>query len=360
MLLRPLTVVLAAFAALNGVVAFMAWRTGLGRQPIDVQTRGIYELRLAQLEQGQGAQAAVLGDSVVFGAHLEAAKGRDWPRHALPGRLEAALRAQRQPDMRVLNLGINGVLFRELNCVVRDVLARRPELLFVNLSPRPFATDFAQEDPSSARPFVCPEPGFAVVAASAARRYVPALRYRDAWQFGWLGTTPRARARDAISSLFSVPEPAAPVLPADADQDEEEGDDAFVAGMLWRFRAAQRLNAIQVSKSHPQARELDALLTALREAPETRSVVFYLHEDESALAGQLEGERFAKQSALFAAWVRRGLAGVRHAHFVEVPSRDLTGRYVDHVHLDAAGYAKLATLLVSAVPAREADSAATH
>jgi lysophospholipase L1-like esterase len=328
---RLVALVVVAFAVVNALVAMAVRRTGLAERPIDVQTRGLYEVRLGQLER-----AALLGDSLAFGAHLAEKHGKGWPALSLAGQLEQRLHTP------VLNLGINGVLFKELGCVVHDVLARKPELLFVNVSPRPFAADFADDPQASARPFVCPDESVAGHVAAGLRALVPVLRDRDLLQLGWLGDTPRGALRAAISKPFEAPPPPA----ADAEEDE---DDAFVAGLMWRFKAAQRLNSIDVRDTHPQARELARLLAELR-AASTRVLVFYLHEDESALAGQLDVPHFHAQQASFAALVARGLGTAPRARFVEVDASELAGEYVDHVHLTARGYARLAERLTAAVP----------
>jgi len=360
MLARLLLVAFAAFVMLNGLVLAIAHGTGLGSAPSDIQTRGIYEVRLSQLHARVGESVAVIGDSVVFGGHLAEKHGAKWPTLALPGQLELELAKREHTTVSVLNLGINGLLFRELTCVVRDVLEHKPDALFINVSPRAFAADFASDEGGSARPFLCPRADFAGKAESALRSVVPALRYRDLWQFEWLSTTPRALARDQISKLFvAPPEPAQPKA-AHAADDEDEDDDAYVASLLWRFKAAQRLNSIDVRRDHPQAEELDALLTLIREANETRVVLFYLHEDEDALAGQLEVERFHAQRARFADWVKAGLGRSEHARFVQLSASDFRGQYVDHVHLTATGYEALAQRLSQTLPKREPKRAAAH
>lgn len=357
MLARLLLVAFAAFVMLNGLVLAIAQGTGLGREPIDIQTRDIYDLRLSQLRAGASENTAVVGDSVVFGAHLAEKHGAKWPALALPGQLEIELAKSQHTTVSVLNLGINGLLFRELSCVVRDVLAEKPDALFINISPRAFAADFASDEGGSARPFLCQ--GAAGKIESLVRRSIPAWRYRDLWQFEWLKTTPRALARERISALFVAPAPVAEDHPSNDDEEEEE-DDAYVASLLWRFKAAQRLNSVDVRRDHPQAKELDVLLTLIRQAYETRVVLFYLHEDEDALAGQLEIERFHAQRARFAEWVKAGLRRSEHARFVQLPASDFRGQYVDHVHLTAAGYKTLAQRLTQALPPRELKRAAAH
>ncbi len=362
MLARLVVVAFVAFVVLNGLLFAIAQGTRLGEKPVDIQTRGLYDLRLSKLKMHPGKSAAVVGDSVVFGAHLAEKHGTKWPALALPGQLEIELAKSEHSRVSVLNLGINGLLFRELNCVVRDVLAYKPDILFINVSPRAFAADFASDEGGSTRPFVCPVSNVVGQIESFGRSVVPALRYRDVWQFEWLGTTPRALARERISALFvespqpkEAPPPQAP--DEDEDEDEDAEDDAYVASLIWRFKAAQRLNSVDVRHDHPQAKELDALLTQVRRAYETRVVLFYLHEDDNALAGQLEVERFQAQRTRFAEWVSAGLEGAASTHFVQVPALDFQGEYVDHVHLTAAGYRVLARRLSQALPARETKRA---
>lgn len=336
MLARLLAVFIIGSIALNALLLVAIEQSGLAARPIDVQTRGLYEERLRQLES-----AAVVGDSLAFGGHLAEKHGSTWPSLALAGQL-----AQQLPGTpRVLNLGIDGLLFRELACVLDDVLARRTALLFVNVSPRPFAKDFeAGADPT--RSFVCARPE----GIERALRSQPALRARDLWQFGLLGSTPRAFVR----GLFATRAAAGAV-----SGEDDENDDAFVAAQLWRFRAANRLNSIDVRPEHPQAEHLDHLLAAIRTAARTRIVLFYLHEDETALAEQLDLERLSAQGARLTAWIERSLAGAPHVAFVELPAADFRGEYVDHVHLTARGYRMLAQRVIAALPDQDGRGA-TH
>ncbi len=340
MLARLLAAFVVLSVILNGLLLVALEQTDLARRPIDVQTRGLYDERLRQLEStAAGSRAVALGDSVVFGGHLAETHGSRWPAEALPAQLERQLGA-----VRVWNLGIDGLLYRELRCVLDDVLARRPAMLFVNLSPRPFAQDFATGEQEPTRAFVCAQGGVVGAAGRALRRAIPALRVRDLWQFGWLGTTPRAFLHQTASSFFAATETAS--APRD---DEAEDDDAFVAAQLWKLRAASRLSSIDVRSDHPQAASLDHLLASIRNASSTRIVVFYLHEDESALLEQLEPQRFHAQRERFSSWIARGLEGAAHARFVELPAAEFQGEYVDQVHLTATGYRRLSTRLIAAL-----------
>lgn len=349
MLSRAAAVVLVTFAALN----FAAWSLveayGLAQQPIEIQSRAAYQARLsAFFRQPARARAVVMGDSLVFGRQLEATHGASWPEHTLSARIAAA---RREPRLSALNLGINGVLFSELRCMVRDVLEQRPELLLINLSPRPFSADFRVPVARTERAFLCPAASdgrarLNELASSLSRRVVPALRDRDLIQFAWLGATPRERVLTSLDAwLAGFGRSAATV-----DEHEEEAELAEVMReMAWRAKAAARYDSIRVSQDHPQATELAGLLRLLTAQGSTRVVVFYLKENTAPLANQLDLAHYQRESAAFAELVQRQLAG-SSVRFLIVPSEPLADHFIDHIHLDAQGYELLARTLLQAVP----------
>lgn len=349
MLARAAAIVVMTFGALNLCAAWYVEAAGLAQRPLEIQTRAAYQARLSTFfERPARARCVVMGDSLILGQHLEARHGSAWPRHTLSARFAAASRGAGHYE--TLNLGVNGVLFSELRCMLRDVLARAPELLLVNLSPRPFSADFRVPASDTERAFLCPAGGGAraqlneVLAAEVASA-VPVLRFRDMVQVAWFGAPPRERALQLLdASLARLAPAAAPVEQEDEDAELAE----IMREMAWRTKAAARFDSIEVAQDHPQAAALRAMLGLLKEQRSTRVVLFYLKENIAPLERHLNVAHYQAQSERFTALVQRELAGSA-VRFVVIPSERLAQHYTDHIHLDAQGYELLARILLQAL-----------
>ncbi len=95
-------------------------------------------------------------------------------------------------------------------------------------------------------------------------------------------------------------------------------------------------------EDHPQAHALHELLRALREQDKTRVVVLYLRENLSVLGESLDAPRYEAEAQRFSTLLTAALSGAAHCTVVVAPASDYAGEYVDHIHLTAAGYARLA------------------
>ena len=321
---------IGAFLALNcGFAALIEW-SDVASHPIDVQTRAVLDARLSSFfgkTDSAAPRAVFLGDSVVFGSKLQNTHGDRWKWLTLPAQ-HAALTGDE-----TLNLGINGVLFSDLDCVAREALAHGPELLVVNVSPRPFAADFADADNTSARSFLCE----AMDVTERVGRWIPLLAYRDVWQFRWLESSPKQFLVDAL---------AARIQPTDPFEEDEEGEDSIdLDEIIWKTKASNRLNSVELSDDHPQSAHLDKLLGTLASHRSTDVVVLYLEEDTRALSDQLDIERYRVQQQRFVARLSRIAARTANITFVHAKNSDFEGLYDDHVHLTADGYTRLARIL---------------
>jgi lysophospholipase L1-like esterase len=265
---------------------------------------------------------------VVLGRKLADTEGAAWAGQTLPAQFEQLA----APDYRVLNLGINGLLFSDLECVTRDVLARGVGLLVLNVSPRPFSTDFDVPHPSSERAFLCSGPGGVPIRPATVERALPVLRYRDLLQTAFLGRSLPQVVAERLELAFR--------RPAAADDDDRELQEA-----IRRLRAAQRYNSISITPAHAQAIALDRLLRVLVEATSVPIVVFYLQENVSDIQDQLDLPHYEKERRAFIALLQRRLSGVAHVRLAIVSREDVGDAYVDQVHPSPAGYRRLAERL---------------
>src|ERR1041384_4258943 len=106
---RAVLISLLTFVALNGLLVLGVRRAALLRRPLDIQSAGLYALAVDPYFAAtpRGRRAVFVGDSVVFGGKLAETHGASWGQETLPAHFEQLA----APSYRVLNLGINGLLF---------------------------------------------------------------------------------------------------------------------------------------------------------------------------------------------------------------------------------------------------------
>ena len=148
-------------------------------------------------------------------------------------------------------------------------------------------------------------------------------------------------------------------MSTDAWEDDPE-DAAVLQDALWRIQAAQRYNAVTVDAAHPSMQALLGLLDLLRDSG-VPTLLLYSAEDTEAIAQQLDRAHYDAQRAAFIELVTQSIEGAPNLRFLAVPRTLLAGEYDDHVHLTAAGYARLAEPVLAELnellPPREAPPA---
>lgn len=328
------------FVLVNGAVGAGASAVGLGEEPADLQTANQFRARLATFfakVDGRPNVVAV-GDSLIAGSKLAESVGADWPAAALPARIEAA-----SPGLRVLNLGVEGVLFADVDCLVSELLRRPVDALVLHVNPRPFASDFAAPDAQVARAWTCREArqGPAARAVSRVADAIPVLAWRDLLQARVFGGALRARTVEAARSALT------PTPPPSAWKDDEE-DSLLLADALWKQRAAQRANSVQVRPEHPSHAALARMVERLADA-RIPAVLLYIAQDTEAIAAQLDRPHYDAQHAAFLRLVRQLVAGAPTLRFLPIERSELAGRYDDHVHLTPEGYSWLGRRIAAEV-----------
>lgn len=313
-------------------------RAALGEPPPALEQapadRAALDARMDAFFDAAPGGVVFLGDSVVRGGHLTEPAAR------LPARFAADTGA------RVLDLSVDGLLFSSLTCYVDAVLTHAPDVLVFDLSPRPLSADFGEREPCVACERAAPRPLRWLRARSAL------LGRRTELQTRLFGDTPRAWALSALEARIRPPAPGTKAPDSDsAETDAEDPEEAeIMARMAQVLKAVARLRTVAVDPARPQLAALDTLLARLAAVSgRTRIVVFTLEENVEALSPQLDADAWRRVRGEFLARLSTGLANAPNVRRVDLTAADFAGHYVDHVHLDAEGYARAAQRLAEAV-----------
>lgn len=342
--LSLLLLAFVAFAGVNVLVEIGAGAAALGERPVDLQSPNLYRARLGTFFAGEapGARRVVfVGDSLIAGRNLQEELGEAWPRSALPAATERASAGR----LRVLNLGVEGVLFGDVDCMVQELLRRGADGLVLHLNPRPFAGDFAAPGQQLARPWLCEQTAMtdAARAASEVGDRVPVVAWRDLVQHRLFGGPLRGRLVETVKGLTR---PAG--APAADGWEVDPEDAALLADASWRIAAARRYNDIEIAVSHPSHARLTVLLERLADS-RVPTVLLYVGEDTVAIAQQLDQPHYERQREAFLALVREATQDAPNLRFLPLSRDELKGLYDDHVHLKAAGYEKVADRVLTAL-----------
>lgn len=328
----PQALLLAAlgFLAVNGAVEAYARATSLHERPVDLQSPNLFRARLDGFFDGPATRSRVVfaGDSVLAGRNLRETHGAGWEQLALP----AATARASGGAVEVLNLGIEGVVWGDVECMVGELIRRGADGLVLHLNPRPFSADFDAADAQTTRRWLCDD-DWATRAEAAVGEVVPVVKWRGLLQGELFGGPLRHRSVGLVRDVVApAPEALSP---------EDAADEALLTEALFRVKAAGRYNDVAVGPEHASYRTLRRLLERLEEA-RIPAVLLYVGEDVDAIAPQLDRPHYDSQRQAFLRLLRREVEDTPTLSLLAIPREDLAGLYDDHVHLTADGYARAA------------------
>lgn len=335
--LRVLLVAVALLVLLAGfdlVLGAVANRTRLLEDVVDIQSPATLFAKIDYFSRFDGLRVVFLGDSVVYGGTLREHNDRRWRRHnparLLRNRLEAEFPGRK---VCVMNLGLNGALPADLEQVARLMRNVRVDLWLFDVNLRSFSADFASPSALLSRPWLSRldladgrfhlQPGetwserLETGLSSLLVNTSSLVRMHDFLQFRTLEGPPADRLR-ALRNRWSKP-----------DNSGLDGE------LLLLLKARQRFDSITLKPDHPQRQALERLLGGLVNRRQ-KVVVFYARENPEVLEDLIERNRYKDLTSE----LRRVVEQYPPETVAYVPGVEAIPpeSYLDHVHVDFAGY----------------------
>ena len=142
-------------AAVEGACRLLPIDRVCAEELLDIQTPDQLIAKLHYLEHFDGYKIVLLGDSVIYGGILQDFGDDQWREHALTARLQAKFAAE-FPGKKalIMNLGINGALPADIECIARLIAPCQPDLVILDTHLRPFSADFAKAGSTMVRPWL--------------------------------------------------------------------------------------------------------------------------------------------------------------------------------------------------------------
>jgi lysophospholipase L1-like esterase len=315
------------FAIFDGALTTWAWNWLAVGQVLDPESPSMLELKLDALRKHQGYRVALLGDSLALGLSLKEHGDPNWQKNGLAAALQRRLeQALPDRDVLVVNLGMNGALPKDLALVAERLAEIKPDLVVCDVGLRAFSADFAADHASLSHAWLGPQRGDAL-EGQMAQRVAGIWTYyalRDTLQQAVLSGAPKEFAKSAHARFSNWLKP----IPRDTELEE----------LQLLLLAKGRFNSIHLDDAHPQCQGLvDLLQIAGRHR--WNFLLFYARENPE-LRDQLMDPATYQQK-------REELRRLITPHLDETIryNEGETGlpaaHYLDHVHVDAQGYAQI-------------------
>jgi hypothetical protein len=345
----------AALATVEGTCRLLSFEAALAEEPLDIRTPNQLVTKLHYLENFPGYKVVLLGDSIVYGGILQDFGDAQWREHTLTPLLRAALMAEHPgKPILVMNLGINGALPADVECLAKLVVPCKPDVVIFSTHLRPFSADFAGGSQVMARPWLrdlsCDQDGtYHYCSADAS----------------WLNNTAGDwlrnhltlfRCRDTIQTLISEgpwPSRVASVRHA------LNGDDTLLQisrieqdPLILLLQFKKRFSTVNLSEDHAQTRALRNTLEYLRDQRQ-QTVVFYVKENPDQVDSVVEEDHYQRVYGQLVSLLQES-SGPRCRFVPPIP--ELEARYfLDLCHLNADGYAILTKYLMHSIKQGERE-----
>lgn len=335
----------AIIAVADVLLRVMVPATGIIQQTVDIQTPATLYLKLEEIRKFEGMKVVVLGDSLIFGRTMRDKGDKDWQKHTLASQLQRAL-IDKYPGRPVLvsNLGMNGTLPADLDNLVRIVLPLKPDLIIFDLTLRSFSRDFDRDNDAETRPWL---DDLSVTAngnySSATGRAEIGRLIQDQLVNHWFFY----RLRDFLQSLLFGGNPVTFFTSTRNAIDDwlrprAKGNESDLDDLVLLMRARSRYANIDLAADNPQRQALDRTMKRLADAGQ-KALIFYATENPKVLPELLPKEKFDELQLQLARIIDP-----------KPPSRVFVGPlavysasdFIDHVHLNQGGYARLRDELI--------------
>lgn len=346
----------ASLTAVEGACRLLPIDRVCAEELLDIQTPDQLIAKLHYLEQFDGYKVVLLGDSVIYGGILQDFGDDQWREHALSARLQAKIGAE-FPGKKtlIMNLGINGALPADIECIARLVTPCKPDLVILDTHLRPFSADFATTEGAMVRPWLRdlvrgPDGTFQLRSTKTGWE----IGLTD-WTANWLRNhVTLFRCRATVQTLLSQatwPQRLADVrhwLNGKTPTPAVSGVEQDPLILLMQFK--KRFSSVNLEAGHPQVQALRQTLKCFKDHRQ-KTVVFYVKENPDQIDGVVDEEdhrQFYDQ-----------LTGILNEeagpHLTYVPPiADLDGsHFLDLSHPNQVGYQILTEHLWKAIIAQE-------
>jgi hypothetical protein len=332
-LIACVAVALLMMVAAEGIARVVLARTDALILPADIQTSETLCLKIDRLRNFEGRKVVVLGDSLALGESMRRHGNVDWRRQEISHAIAAAMPSN-QPTL-VMNLGLNGGLPADQDVILKLMKDIKLDTVVAFATIRSFSSDFAQPKDAHSRAW------FADLAAHGCQR----MAKRD------LASRVRAflsdnmmlyRASDLLQRYVlddSLRAAAASLRTRWGSTKAAAGDGNPQETM---FLARRRFLNITYDKPHQQVEAFERSHAALRNQAE-RTIYVYSREASRQLPSLIGRQAYLRQRAELAKLIGQH-CGMVYIDSPEIPAE----RYIDYVHVDAAGYKLLASQISAA------------
>lgn len=341
-LATAVAVLIGFLAVLDVVLRIVAPASGAFQVAVDVQTPATLYAKVEELRKAEGVKVAVLGDSLIFGRAMRDKGDKAWQAHTLSSQLQRWL-AEKHPGrpVSVSNFGMNGTLPADLDNLVRIVLAAKPDVVVFDLSLRSFSRDFDRDGDLRTRDWLD------ALRVSDDGTYSTAGRGIVKWsQDQLINHWFLYRSRDFFQALLFDGSPLN-FLTGLRDQADKwfrgskKTAEDDLGDVVLLMRARSRYEKIDLAADNPQRQALDRVLQRLA-AVKQPTLIFYATENPSVLPELLPRAKFDELQGQLAQIISsQSPGGVFVGPLAIYPAAD----FLDHVHLNEAGYRRLTEVL---------------
>ncbi len=317
---------------------------------VDIQTPSVLYAKLEALREFDGIKVIILGDSLVYGRSMEAHGDDDWRRHVISRQLQERLAGSfPDRDLTVLNLGMNGALPQDLENLVRIIQPYKPDLLLFDLSLRSFSDDFEEAGEAETRPWLndmeISGNGRLTTGGKGARLssviddtvsgYWFLHRVSDFLQWHLLDGEPVNFTRNLRTKIDLWFKGGVPEM----TRKEERSERAILM-----IKAKRRYSAIRLEGGNRQLAALQNMLEFLS-ATHQPTLIFYATENPGVLRQIVDVSKHRQDLEVLRRHIEDHADG-RYIGYHPALESLKPGMFLDHVHLNAAGYAELADSLL--------------
>jgi hypothetical protein len=326
---------LIAFALADVVYTRTAEPRVAGTEVVELRSPEALAAKLEYLRRFDGYKCVLLGDSVIVGASMREHGDAGWRAHTLGVLLEGRLReALPGRPVLVMNLGSNGCVPADLDEFARVIDPLAPDLIVADFGLRSFSADFAGPNRLT-QPwlagFPTPSPDRPVAAANPDRHPVDRA-VADELAAHWA----LYRTRDLQQGLVFEGTPRDAVTRwRDARQQKASPADDFDRRVELLFKARARYARIDLSPAGEQWQAFERFVHRLA-GSKSRVLLFYAAENPDVRDELIDPARYADLRGRLAGAIRPVVSDRLRYHpgAQTIPA----AHYLDHVHIDAAGY----------------------